>query len=196
VSAQHAPLLAMRGISKRFPGVVALEDVSLELERGQVLALMGENGAGKSTLMKVLGGALQPDAGEIRISGQAVALSSVGTAQRLGVALVHQELMLAPNLDLAANLFLGNEPGGRGSLRALRRSMLAEQAQALLERIGLSLPPSCSCWSSPRRWRSRRASSSWMSRPRRSPGVSRSTCSGSFASWRPRAWASSTSRTG
>ncbi len=142
MSAQPAPLLAMRGISKRFPGVVALSDVSLQLESGQVLALMGENGAGKSTLMKVLGGALQPDAGEICIDGQRVVLSSVRSAQRLGVALVHQELMLAPNLDLAANLFLGNEPGGRGSLRALRRAEMQQQARLLLERIGLALPPS------------------------------------------------------
>jgi ribose transport system ATP-binding protein len=142
MSVQRAPLLAMRGISKRFPGVVALDDVSLDLERGRVLALMGENGAGKSTLMKVLSGALQPDSGEIRIDGQPVSFPSVRAAQHLGVALVHQELMLAPNLDLAANLFLGNEPGGRGSLRGLRRRELSERARTLLERIGLALPPS------------------------------------------------------
>jgi ribose transport system ATP-binding protein len=132
----------MRGITKRFPGVVALNDVSLELERGRVLALMGENGAGKSTLMKVLGGALQPDAGQIHIDGQPVVLSGVRDAQRRGVALIHQELMLARNLDLAANLFLGNEPGGQHSLRTLRHSDMNARARTLLDRVGLALRPS------------------------------------------------------
>src|SRR3954464_798854 len=99
-----AHLLTMRGITKRFPGVVALEDVSLELSGGEVLALMGENGAGKSTLMKILGGAYQPDAGEILIDGQPVTLSGVREARRRGIALIHQELMLAPNLDVAGNI--------------------------------------------------------------------------------------------
>src|SRR4051812_13368457 len=103
------PLLAMRGITKRFPGVVALQDVALSLRAGEVLALMGENGAGKSTLMKILGGAYAPDGGEILIDGRPVALSGVRAAKKLGIALIHQELMLAPNLDIAANIFLGNE---------------------------------------------------------------------------------------
>src|SRR5437660_5957096 len=100
-------LLQMRGITKRFPGVVALEEVSLELRGGEVLALMGENGAGKSTLMKVLGGAYPPDDGEILIDGRPVVLHGVKDAKRLGIALIHQELMLAPNLDIASNIFLG-----------------------------------------------------------------------------------------
>src|SRR4051812_21125546 len=87
------PLLAMRGITKRFPGVIALSDVSLTLFPGEVLALMGENGAGKSTLMKILGGAYQPDGGEIHVGGQVVALNGVRAAKRLGIALIHQELM-------------------------------------------------------------------------------------------------------
>src|SRR6266568_2956753 len=103
------PLLAMRGITKRFPGVIALSDVSLTLYPGEVLALMGENGAGKSTLMKILGGAYQPDGGEICVGGQVVTLHGVRAAKKLGIALIHQELMLAPNLDSAANIFLGNE---------------------------------------------------------------------------------------
>src|SRR6267142_2825589 len=102
-------LLAMRGITKRFPGVVALKDVSLELRAGEVLALMGENGAGKSTLMKILGGAYPPDDGQLFIDGKPVVLSGVRDAKRLGIALIHQELMLARNLDIAANIFLGNE---------------------------------------------------------------------------------------
>src|SRR6185503_13912560 len=102
-------LLAMSGITKRFPGVIALDDVSLELFGGEVLALMGENGAGKSTLMKILGGAEMPDHGRIDIDEKPVVLDNVQKAHRLGIALIHQELMLAPNLDIAANIFLGNE---------------------------------------------------------------------------------------
>jgi ribose transport system ATP-binding protein len=133
-------LLSMRGITKRFPGVLALSEVSLELCAGEVLALMGENGAGKSTLMKVLGGVLEPDEGEIIIGGARVALDSVRTAKRHGIALIHQELMLAPNLDIASNIFLGNEGGG-GLLTPIDRGGMNRRAAALLSRIGLQLPP-------------------------------------------------------
>src|SRR4051812_28724804 len=99
-------LLRMEGIVKRFPGVVALSGVSLHLRAGEVLALMGENGAGKSTLMKILGGAYQPDEGQIYVDGQPVEFRSVKDSKRLGIALIHQELMLAGNLDIASNIFL------------------------------------------------------------------------------------------
>jgi len=136
-------LLVMRGITKRFPGVVALENVSLSLDAGEVLALMGENGAGKSTLMKILGGAHLPDEGEIFLGGTPVLLSGVREAKRLGIALIHQELMLAPNLDIAANIFLGNErPGGAPSLAMpLRRAEMNAKAAALMARVGLALAP-------------------------------------------------------
>src|SRR3954449_6138604 len=107
----------MSGITKRFPGVIALRGVSLTLNKGEVLALMGENGAGKSTLMKILGGAQLPDEGEILVDGVPVVLSSVREAKRLGIALIHQELMLAPNLDIAGNIFLGNERPRPGLFR-------------------------------------------------------------------------------
>ena len=100
----------MRGIGKRFPGVVALDDVSLEVGQGEVVALVGENGAGKSTLMKVLGGVYPPDAGEILFGGQQVRIHSVHDAMRLGIAFIHQELNVLDNLDVAANVFLGREP--------------------------------------------------------------------------------------
>jgi ribose transport system ATP-binding protein len=135
-----SPLLAMRGITKRFPGVTALADVSLTLHAGEVLALMGENGAGKSTLMKILGGAQLPDAGDIQIDGRPVVLDGVGEAKRRGIALIHQELMLAPNLDIAANIFLGNEKA-RSTLLPLRRRAMNRRAEALLARTGLALPP-------------------------------------------------------
>ena len=134
------PLLAMKAISKRFPGVVALDGVSLSLARGEVLALMGENGAGKSTLMKVLGGVLQPDSGRILIDGAEVKLAGIRDARRRGIALIHQELMFAPNLDIAGNIFLGNEPGTGPSLRPLARSELRARAARLLGRVGLDLP--------------------------------------------------------
>lgn len=138
-----AHLLEMRSITKRFPGVMALQGVSLALNAGEVLALMGENGAGKSTLMKVLGGAHQPDSGQVLIDGQPVLLDSIRAAKRLGIALIHQELMLAPNLDIASNIFLGNEyrEANLGFASPLDRSGMKAAAAKLLERVGLNLPP-------------------------------------------------------
>src|SRR5437763_14713652 len=105
-----APLLEARRIGKRFSGVVALDGVSLTADRGELVAVIGEDGAGKSTLMKILGGVQEPDTGQILIDGAPVRIDSVRTAPRLGIALIHQELNLADNLDVAANLFLGREP--------------------------------------------------------------------------------------
>ncbi|HVR18199.1 MAG TPA: sugar ABC transporter ATP-binding protein [Polyangiaceae bacterium] len=136
-----APLLEMSGITKRFPGVVALRDVSITLGAGEVLALMGENGAGKSTLMKILGGAYPPDEGEIRLDGKKVDLTGVREAKRLGIALIHQELMLAPNLDVAANIFLGNEKAPGGLVGPLPRGRLNAEASRLIERVGLKAQP-------------------------------------------------------
>src|ERR1019366_7419251 len=104
------PILEMRGISKRFPGVVALDDVSLQIGRGEVVALCGENGAGKSTLMKILGGVHQPDVGEILIDAQPVKINGVNDSMKHGIAFIHQELNVLGNLNVAANVFLGREP--------------------------------------------------------------------------------------
>ena len=136
MSTPRTPLLQMRRITKRFPGVVALKEVSLELARGEVLALMGENGAGKSTLMKILGGAYPPDEGELLIDGQTVLLHGIAEAKRMGIALIHQELMLAPNLDISGNIFLGNEPRKMG---VLDRSGMQSRAQRLIDRVGLRM---------------------------------------------------------
>jgi ribose transport system ATP-binding protein len=141
VSEAPAQLLAMSAITKRFPGVIALQGVSLSLAAGEVLALVGENGAGKSTLMKILGGALRPDDGTITLDGRAVRLSSVREAKRHGIALIHQELMLAANLDIAANIFLGNERPGGGWLGPLPRQELNARAEQLLRRVGLERKP-------------------------------------------------------
>jgi ribose transport system ATP-binding protein len=133
-------LLKMRGITKRFPGVVALQGVSLSLRAGEVLALMGENGAGKSTLMKILGGVQPPDEGEISIDGQPVVLSSVKDSKAQGIALIHQELMLAPNLDITSNIFLGNEGAKGGLLGPLNRPKMNARAAELIARVGLRMP--------------------------------------------------------
>ncbi len=133
-------LLVMRGIGKRFAGVTALSDVSLTARPGEVLALMGENGAGKSTLMKILGGVQPPDGGEIRIAGQPVTFDGVGDARRCGIVLIHQELMLAPNLDIAANVFLGAE-GKSNWMAPLPRRDAHEKTAKLLARVGLDCSP-------------------------------------------------------
>jgi ribose transport system ATP-binding protein len=109
---EGAALVELRGVSKHFPGVQALEDVSLEIHSGEVHILLGQNGAGKSTLMKVLYGAYQPDRGEVLVEGRPVRIASPAVARRLGIAVIFQEFSLVPYLDLAHNIFLGREPRG------------------------------------------------------------------------------------
>src|SRR5947209_4665092 len=111
------PALEMTGISKRFPGAIALDGVNLSVDAGEIVALIGENGAGKSTLMKMLGGIHQPDAGQIRLFGGAVSIHSVRQSIALGIGIIHQELNTLDNLDVAANVFLGREPTRAGPLR-------------------------------------------------------------------------------
>jgi len=132
--------LQAQGISKAFPGVQALQDVNLNLGRGEVLAVVGENGAGKSTLMKILGGVYRADAGTITLDDRPVHFASVDQAQKAGIVLIHQELNLAENLDIAANIFLGREPVWGGPLQLLRRR-ISNDAVPILERIGLDLSP-------------------------------------------------------
>src|SRR2546426_2031952 len=131
-------LLEMRGIGKRFPGVIALDDVSLEVGRGEVVALVGENGAGKSTLMKILGGVYQPDAGEILVDGKPVQINNVTDAMKLGIAFIHQELNVLDNLDVAANVFLGREPL-LGPFRIIDRKRIHADTEPYLKRLGLDV---------------------------------------------------------
>ncbi len=132
-----AALLEMRGISKRFPGVVALDNVNLAVARGEVVAVVGENGAGKSTLMNILGGIYQPDAGEIKVDGQPVKIQNVNDAIRRGVAFIHQELNVLENLDVAANVFLGREP--RNALRLIDRKKIHADTEPFIRRLGLQI---------------------------------------------------------
>ena len=127
----------MRAISKAFPGVIALDDVDLEVASGECLALVGENGAGKSTLMSILGGVTPPDHGTIQWQGQTVTIADVRSAQQLGVAYIHQELMLAPNLDVASNVFLGREKV-HPITQKLDRTRMQNEAQRHLARIGVT----------------------------------------------------------
>ena len=130
----EVPRLEMRGISKSFPGVKALNGVDLKAWGGQVLSIMGENGAGKSTLMKVLSGAYQADAGgQILIDGKAVTITDPIVAKRLGIAIIYQELSLAPNLTVAENMFLGNE---RSRLGMVDRGAMERECADVLGRLG------------------------------------------------------------
>ena len=139
MSEASAPRLAARGITKRFPGVLALDAVDLELEPGEILAVIGENGAGKSTLMKVLDGIHAPDAGTLEWQGRPLVIRSPREARERGIALIHQELELAENLTVAENLFLGCEP--RDRLGLLDRSLMARRAGELLARIEADFAP-------------------------------------------------------
>jgi ribose transport system ATP-binding protein len=134
----HVVLVAER-ISKSFSGVTALCDVDFDLEYGEVHALMGENGAGKSTLMKILAGVHTHFEGVIRVEGGAVSFAGVRDAEAAGVAIIHQELNLVPELSVADNIFLGREPLIAGVLIDRRRIVAA--AQRLLRRLGVSIDP-------------------------------------------------------
>src|SRR5437763_370855 len=124
-------LLAFKNVSKRFPGVLALDRVSFDIERGECHALIGENGAGKSTLGKILAGVYTADSGEIRLDGKTIHPANPLLARKLGVAMVHQELAFCPNLTVAENLCLGDLPRfagwlDRGRMRHQARAMLSE----------------------------------------------------------------------
>jgi inositol transport system ATP-binding protein len=132
------PFLRMSGISKRFPGVQALDNVGLEVASGEVHALLGENGAGKSTLLKILSGAQQPDAGSISLDGQPATLATPQDAQRLGVVTIYQEFTLAPNMSVAENVFIGREPGAGPFVNGRK---MAADTRAITDRLGLGLKP-------------------------------------------------------
>lgn len=133
-------LVAMDGITKQFPGVLALDQCRFELRAGEVHALVGENGAGKSTMMKILTGVYAKDAGRIVYKGNEVEIANTKAAQNLGIGIIHQELHLMPDLTVAQNIFIGREPRARFPL-FLDDNELNERTQALFEHMNLKLDP-------------------------------------------------------
>ncbi|MFO1070990.1 MAG: ATP-binding cassette domain-containing protein [Geminicoccaceae bacterium] len=131
-------VLAVEGIGKTFPGVTALDGVGFDCRPGEIHGLVGENGAGKSTLMRILAGVHPPDAGRILLRGEEVRLAGPAEAHALGIAMVYQDTRLVPDLDIAANIFLGHEPGGR---LLVDRSTMRLRTAAILRRLGLDLDP-------------------------------------------------------
>ena len=134
------PILSLAGITKTFPGVVALSDVALDLYPGQVTALVGENGAGKSTIVKVLTGIYQPSGGTIRVEGVQAHFPTAQHAAAAGITAIHQETVLFDELSVAENIFLGHAPRGRFGL--IDRAQMNRDAAEILERVGAEIDPS------------------------------------------------------
>ncbi|MEM8484505.1 MAG: sugar ABC transporter ATP-binding protein [Bacteroidota bacterium] len=134
----NAPLLQVSSVTKRFPGVVALNQVDLSLGKGEVLSVIGENGAGKSTLMKILAGVQLPDEGQTILEGNPVVIDSCRKATDLGISLIHQELNLSDNLSVGANIFLGREPRRMGMIN---KRIIYDESAKVLDKIGLQVSP-------------------------------------------------------
>ncbi|NSW76142.1 MAG: sugar ABC transporter ATP-binding protein [Candidatus Atribacteria bacterium] len=132
-------ILKVENVTKKFPGVVALDRVSFSVRRGEVHALVGENGAGKSTLMKILAGALQPDEGLIYLKGKEVAIQNTQQARDLGISIIYQEFNLLPDLSVVQNIFLGREKFGRYPFLNYQR--MAQEARDLLTQLGAEVSP-------------------------------------------------------
>src|SRR6266542_4904559 len=138
------PALAVRGATKRFGAITALDDVDLDVERGEVLALLGDNGAGKATLIKCISGAHRLDSGSIEMDGGPVTIHSPADARELGIETVYQDLALFDNLKPSDNFYAGRELAGPTwlprSLRILRRRTMADATREVLDRLQVSLP--------------------------------------------------------
>ncbi|HHY10786.1 MAG TPA: ATP-binding cassette domain-containing protein, partial [Firmicutes bacterium] len=139
VTPQDIPVLEMRGITKRFPGVVANADVDFTLKKGEIHALLGENGAGKSTLMKVLYGLYRADAGTIKINGRLEDIAEPNDALRLGIGMVHQHFMLIPQFTVVENLVLGTEPKKNGVFMDMAEAI--KKVKAVSDEYGLAIDP-------------------------------------------------------
>ncbi|MBF0706036.1 sugar ABC transporter ATP-binding protein [Alkalihalobacillus hwajinpoensis] len=133
-------ILQMKGVCKYFPGVVALDHVSLNIKKGEVHALMGENGAGKSTLMKILSGVYSPDEGEIILNGKITQISNPKDALNSGISMIHQELEAIPEMTVAENIFIGREPSYK-FLGVVKSRELNQRTTKLFDEIGLSINP-------------------------------------------------------
>ncbi|MFA6934948.1 MAG: ATP-binding cassette domain-containing protein, partial [Sphaerochaetaceae bacterium] len=134
--------IQMIGITKAFPGIIANDNIMLNVKENEIHALLGENGAGKSTLMSILFGAYSPDAGEIRIHGNAVRIKDPNVATSLGIGMVHQHFKLVHNYTVTQNIVLGREPRrGKGLFAPLKLDDARQKAKALSDRYGLSIDP-------------------------------------------------------
>ncbi len=134
-------LLRVENIRKSFGGVRALKGVSFGVGQAEIVALIGENGAGKSTLMKILGGVLSPDDGQIFVDEKPVSIKGVTDSMKSGIAFIHQELNVLDNLDVAANVFLGREPLRGGPLKLVDQARMRRETSVYLEQLGLRVAP-------------------------------------------------------
>jgi ABC-type sugar transport system ATPase subunit len=143
VSGQPVPFLSLTGVAKAYGAVEALKGVDLDIHEGEVLALVGDNGAGKSSLVKILAGAHEPSAGEIRLRGERVRFASPGDALGKGIATIYQDLAVAPRLSITENIFLGSELTrglfGLAIPRLLDKGAMERQAAALLARLAVNV---------------------------------------------------------
>jgi D-xylose transport system ATP-binding protein len=140
-AAGKAPVLSISGLSKSFGAVEALREVDFEVRAGEVVALLGDNGAGKSTLVKIISGTIQPDAGRILFEGQEVVIDSPATAKTLGIETVYQDLSICPNMDVAANFFMGRELYRNIlGLKVLRERAMRAETERSLNEIGTRIP--------------------------------------------------------
>jgi ribose transport system ATP-binding protein len=133
---ERSDVLAMKNITKVFPGVTALKDVNFSCREGEVHALMGENGAGKSTLIKLLSGASNPTSGEIFFKGEPLKAANPHEAQNQGIAIIYQELNLVPNMNAVENIFLGREMVSKG---VISFPSMRKEAKKLLDNLGVSI---------------------------------------------------------
>ncbi len=137
------PLLQAKNLTKRFGGLVAVDDASMEIYPGEVVGLIGDNGAGKSTMIKMISGVYQPNAGEIIFEGKTVSFSGPRDARDMGIETIYQDLALAENLDAPSNIFLGREIKRRymgGLVKTLDRARMRDEATQILSRLDIRIP--------------------------------------------------------
>lgn len=137
------PLLRVVNVTKRFGGLTAVDQVSLEIRQGEVVALLGDNGAGKSTLIKAISGVYQPDEGEFIFDNEAVSFDTPREARDAGIETIYQDLALAENLDVGSNIFLGREVKHKylgGLIRTLDRKKMRDESSNILSRLDIKIP--------------------------------------------------------
>ena len=134
-------ILRMKGITKRFPGTLALDHVQLTCERGKVHILLGENGAGKSTLVKIISGVYHRDEGSMWYDGKEVNFTNVRQSMDAGISIIHQELNLLPERTIAQNIYLGHEPMRKGLKGVVDYKKMVRDSRALMESLGLDMNP-------------------------------------------------------